>query len=111
MKRCAQRNGQVASNYYPPSRIRSLGRLNNTPPPSAHLRLILREHKIIPSTKESYRVYVGTGNKNSNCVTPFNLVNMPRLLSPFLTELLQGSIQKGLNNLGILNEWLAMGFC
>jgi hypothetical protein len=26
------------------------------PPPSAHLRLILREHKIIPATKESYRI-------------------------------------------------------
>ena len=35
-------------------------------PPSAHLWLILREHKIIPATKESYRVYVGTGNKKSN---------------------------------------------
>jgi hypothetical protein len=40
----------------------------------AHVRLglaltptfILGEHKIFPATKESYRVYIGTGNQNSN---------------------------------------------
>jgi hypothetical protein len=31
-----------------------------TLPASAHLRLILREQKIFPATKESYRVYIGT---------------------------------------------------
>ena len=29
-----------------------------TPPPSAHLRLIFRDHKIFPAAKESYRVYM-----------------------------------------------------
>ncbi len=33
-----------------------------TPPPSAHLRLILREQKIFPATRESCRVYIGTGS-------------------------------------------------
>jgi hypothetical protein len=33
-----------------------------SPPPSAHLRLILREHKNIPATKETYRVYIGTSS-------------------------------------------------
>jgi hypothetical protein len=33
-----------------------------SPPPSAHLRLILREHKNIPATKEYYRVYIGTSS-------------------------------------------------
>jgi len=36
------------------------------PPPSAHLQLILPEHKIIPATKESYWVYVGTTTQNSS---------------------------------------------
>jgi len=34
-----------------------------SPPPSTHLRLILQEHKIFPATKESYRVYIGTGSQ------------------------------------------------
>ena len=33
---------------------------DDTPPPSAHLRLILREHKIFPATQESCRIYIGT---------------------------------------------------
>jgi hypothetical protein len=32
-----------------------------SPPPSGHLRLILREQKN-PATKESYRVYIGTSS-------------------------------------------------
>jgi len=32
------------------------------PPPSAHLRLILREHKIFPAKKESNSVYIGTSS-------------------------------------------------
>ena len=83
------------------------------PPPSAHLRLILREHKIIPATKESYRVYVGTGKKIPT-VTPFNLVNMPRLLSPFLTELLQGSMRlpsKRAQQSWHIEQVVGHGFC
>ena len=34
----------------------------HAPPPSGHLRLILREQKIFPTTKESYRVYIGTSS-------------------------------------------------
>jgi len=51
----------------------SLGLLQGSPPPSAHLRLILREHKIFPATKESHRVYVGTGYRtcDSNKVMLF----------------------------------------
>jgi hypothetical protein len=79
---------------------------------TSHLRLILREHTIFPATKESYRIKVGTSNQNfQQCL--FNLVKMPRLVSPNLMELLQGcmgSHQKGLTNLGILNEWLAVVF-
>jgi hypothetical protein len=36
------------------------------PPPSKHLGLFRREQQKIPATTESYRVYVGTGNNNSN---------------------------------------------
>jgi len=36
------------------------------PPPSTHLRLIMREHNIFPATKESYRVYVGANDHNSS---------------------------------------------
>jgi CMP-N-acetylneuraminic acid synthetase len=32
------------------------------PPPSAHLRLILREQKIFPAMRESCRVYIGTSS-------------------------------------------------
>ncbi len=35
---------------------------DSTPLSRAHLQLILREHKIIPATKESCRVYRGTAN-------------------------------------------------
>ena len=36
--------------------------LASPPPPSAHLRLILREQKIFPATRESCRVNIGTGS-------------------------------------------------
>jgi hypothetical protein len=52
----------INSSYVDPVRF-FLGRKYFVFPP-AKPEIILREHKIFPATKESYRVYIGTGSQN-----------------------------------------------
>jgi len=33
--------------------------IEQAPPPSAHLWLIMQEQKLFPATKDSYRIYIG----------------------------------------------------